>query len=171
MIGAVPVLGVETGAALTVLAFAVLVGAIATAFVPALPTGAVSLVGIGIYWYSTGFTEPGTVVLAVLAGVCVLIVAADWFGGAVAAKVSGASTTTSAIAGAVGLVLLLFTGPLGMVLGSAAVVFALEYRKHRDASSGAVAAGAYVLGFFASAVVQALLAFAVLIAMVWVAVV
>jgi hypothetical protein len=171
MSGTVAALGVSTGAVPTILAFAVLTAAIATAFVPAVPTGAVSLAGIGIYWWSTGFTEPGTVVLAVLTAVCVLIVAADWFGGVVAAKVSGASTVTTAIAGAVGLVLLFVTGPIGMVVGSAAVVFALEYRKHRDASSGAVAAGAYVVGFFASAVVQALLAFAVLIAMVWVAVV
>lgn len=171
MSGTVGALAVSMEGVLTVLAFAVLAVAVVSAFVPAVPTGIISLVGIGLYWWGTGFTEPGTLALVVLAGASLLTVAADWFGGVVAARVSGASTVTTAVAGAVGVALLFVTGPVGMVVGSAAVVFALEYRKHRNASSGAVAAGAYVVGFFASALVQALLAFAVLVAMLWIALV
>ncbi|WP_302080653.1 DUF456 domain-containing protein [Salinibaculum rarum] len=155
---------------LTVLAFAVLAGAVVSAFVPGVPTGAVSLAGVGLYWWGSGFTEPGTVVLVALAGLCLLTVAADWFGGVVAARVGGASTTTTLVAGGVGVVLLVVTGPVGMLLGSAFVVFALEYRTHRNARTGAMAAGTYVLGFFASAIVQAFLAVAVLVAVGWVAV-
>jgi uncharacterized protein YqgC (DUF456 family) len=155
--------------ALAVLAFFALAGAVVSAFLPGIPTGVVSLVGVGLYWWGSGFTDPGTVVLATLVGLCVLMVAADWFGGIVAARVGGASTVTTVIAGGVGLALLLVTGPVGMILGSAAVVFALEYRKHRNVETGAKAAGAYVLGFFASAVVQALLALTVLASVAWVA--
>lgn len=155
--------------ALTVLAVLVLAGAIASAFLPGVPAGLVSLVGVGLYWWGSGFAEPGTLVLVTLVALCLLMMAADWLGGLVAARVGGASTVTTLVAGGVGLALLLITGPIGMILGSAAVVFALEYRKHRDASAGATAAGAYVVGFFASAIVQALLAFSVLLSIGWVA--
>lgn len=155
---------------LALVALLLLLSAVVSAFVPGLPTGFISLVGIILYWWSTGFVEPGTITLAVLVAVSLLTLAADWFGGLVAARVGGASTVTTLLAGVVGLGLLLVTGPVGMVLGSASVVFALEYRKHRNASKGAVAAGAYVLGFFASAVVQALLAFTVFLSVLWIAV-
>ena len=161
-------LAVATADLVTVLAFVVLTFAVVSAFLPGFPTGLLSLVGIGIYWWGSGFTSPGTAVLVVLVAVSLLAVAADWFAGAVAANVGGASLLTTALAGLVGLALLFVTGPIGMVVGSAAVVFALEYRKHRDVRSSATAAGAYVVGFFASALVQALLAFSVLLALVWV---
>ncbi|MFC7134924.1 MULTISPECIES: DUF456 domain-containing protein [Salinibaculum] len=165
---ALPALAVATADLVTVLAFVVLAFAVVSAFLPGFPTGAVSLAGIGLYWWGSGFTSPGTAVLVVLIAVSLLAVAADWFAGAVAAKVGGASLLTTALAGLVGLALLFVTGPIGMVVGSAAVVFALEYRKHRDVRGSATAAGAYVVGFFASAFVQALLAFSVLLALVWV---
>jgi uncharacterized protein YqgC (DUF456 family) len=157
--------------ALVALAFLVLAGAIASAFLPGVPTGLVSLVGVGLYWWGTGFSEPGPLLLVTLVALCLLMVAADWLGGLVAAKVGGASTVTTLVAGGVGLALLFVTGPVGMILGSAAVVFALEYRTHRDVGTGVKAAGAYVLGFFASAIVQALLAFSVLVSVGWVALV
>jgi hypothetical protein len=157
--------------ALTVLAFVVLLAAIPSAFLPGVPTGALSLAGVGLYWWGSGFTEPGTVVLATLVGLCVLTVAADWFGGVVAARVGGASTVTTLVAGGVGLALLFVTGPVGMILGSAAVVFALEYRRHRNVSTGAMAAGTYILGFFASGIVQAFLALTVLVSVGWIALV
>lgn len=155
--------------ALVGLSFVVLLAGIPSAFIPAVPTGALSLAGIGLYWWSTGFTEPGTAILVTLAGLCVLTVAADWFGGVVAARVGGASTGTTLVAGGVGLGLLFVTGPIGMILGSATAVFVLEYRRHRDVGTGVRAAGTYVLGFFASAIVQAFLALTVLVAVAWVA--
>jgi uncharacterized protein YqgC (DUF456 family) len=155
---------------LAIFALLVLLAAVVSAFVPGLPTGIVSLVGVSLYWWSTGFVEPDGLVLAVLVVVCLLALCADWFGGLVAAKVGGASTLTTVVAGGVGLALLFVTGPVGMILGSASVVFALEYRKHRDAGGSAVAAGAYVVGFFASAVVQAFLAFTVFVSVLWIAI-
>lgn len=147
----------------------VLAVAVASAFVPGVPTGIVSLLGTGLYWWSTGFTEPGTLVLGVLVAISLLAVVADVFGGIVAANVGGASTGTTLFAGLVGAVLLVLTGPVAMVVGSAIVVFVLEYRRRADAGGSAVAAGAYVLGFFAAALAQALLAFTVFLTVLWVA--
>jgi hypothetical protein len=153
----------------TLLALVVLGVAVVTAVVPGVPTGLVSLAGVGLYWWGTGFAEPGTLALAALVVLCLLMVLADWLGELVAARVGGASTLTTVVAGAVGLVLLVFTGPVGMLLGAATVVFVLEFRRQGRAGAGLRAAGAFVAGFFASAAIQALLALLVFAGTLWVA--
>ena len=155
----------------TVAAFVLLVGGVVGAVVPGAPAGLLSLAGVYLYWWGSGYTDPGTLALVALTLIGVLTLVADWFGGVVAARVGGASTTTTVVAGAVSLVLLVVAGPLGVLVGSVATVFLLEFRKHRDAAEGATAAGAFVVGFFASAVAQLLLTFSMLLAMVGVAIV
>jgi hypothetical protein len=157
------VLGVDL---VTVLAFVLLVAGVVGSVLPGLPSALFSLAGVVLYWWGTGYTDPGTLVFASLVLVGLLTAAADWFAGAVAARFGGASTRTAAIAGLVGLVLLVFLGPLGILLGSAGTVFALEYLRHRDASASALAAGAYVVGFLASAAVQAVLTLSMLLTMI-----
>lgn len=154
----------------TVLAFLLLVVGVAGSVVPGVPAGLTSVAGVLVYWWGTGYAEPGTLVLVALVGVGLLVTAADWLAGVVAARVGGASASTSILAGLVGLALLIPTGPAGMVLGSAATVFVVEFWRNRDAAASATAAGAYVVGFFASTVVQALLTLSILVAMVVVAV-
>jgi uncharacterized protein YqgC (DUF456 family) len=164
---AVPVLRVDP---VTALAFLLLVAAVVGAALPSVPAAPFSLAGVIIYWWGTGFTEPGAVVLAALLLTGLLAMLADWLGGVVAARVGGASTTSALAGGAVGLVLLFVLGPVGVLVGSAGTVFVLEYVRRRNARAGAAAAGAYLLGFFASALVQALLTLSILLAMVAVAI-
>jgi uncharacterized protein YqgC (DUF456 family) len=149
----------------TVVAFVLLIAGVVGAVLPGAPAALFSLAGVFLYWWGSGFADPGTLVLVTLTLIGLLAIAADWFGGVVAARVGGASTTTTFAAGAVSLVLLFVAGPIGVLLGSAGTVFALEYRKHQNPSRGARAAGAFVLGFFASAVAQLLLTFSMLLAM------
>lgn len=151
------------------LAFLLLVAGVVGAALPSVPGAPFSLAGVLVYWWGTGFTEPGPVVLAALLLTGLLATLADWLGGVVAARVGGASTTSALAGGAVGLVLLFVLGPVGVLVGSAATVFVIEYVRRRNARAGAAAAGAYLLGFFASAVVQALLTLSILLAMVAVA--
>jgi uncharacterized protein YqgC (DUF456 family) len=153
----------------TVVAFLLLLAGVAGAVLPAVPSAVLSVAGVLVYWWGSGFTDPGPFVLAALVLAGVLAAAADWFGGAVAARVGGASTTSALLGGAVGLVLLFVAGPLGVLVGATGTVFLVEYRKREDARAGAAAAGAYLLGFLASAVVQAVLAVSILLAMVAVA--
>lgn len=166
-IGALAALGFDPVVAL---AFVLLVAGVVASLLPGVPAPLLSLAGVVLYWWSTGYAEPGAVALVALVGVGLLALAADWLGGAVAARVGGASNRTAILAGLAGLLLLPVAGPVGIVAGSAGTVFVLEYLKGRDAGTSARAAGAYVLGAFASAAVQFLLTLAMLLAVVAVAV-
>jgi uncharacterized protein YqgC (DUF456 family) len=153
----------------TAVAFLLLAAGVVGAFFPGVPAALLSLAGVLVYWWASGFAEPGTLVLAALVVTALLALAADWFGGVVAARAGGASATTTALAGVVAVALLFVAGPVGVLAGAAGTVFIVEYARRRDARAGVRAAGAFVLGFFASALVQALLTLAILVAMVAVA--
>lgn len=155
---------------LVVLAFALLVAGVVGSVVPQLPGAPFSLAGVLVYWWASGFSQPGVLLLAVLLLVGLLTLAIDWLGGAVAAKVGGASTTTAVIAGVAGVVLFFVAGgPVGMILGMAATVFVVEYYRQNDARAGAKAALVTTLGILSSAVMQAVLTGAMLVTMVLVA--
>ena len=103
----------------------------------------------------------------VLVGVLTWVV--DFAGGAVAARVGGASTKTAVLAGLVGLVLFFVTGPLGIILGVAGTVFVVEFYRQQDARKGLKAALVTTAGMLASGIAQALLTGSILVAMVGVA--
>jgi len=153
-----------------VLAFALLVAGVVGSVVPQMPGAPFSIAGVLVYWWGTGFSQPGTLLLVVLLLVGLLTLAIDWLGGAVAAKVGGASTTTAVIAGVAGVVLFFVAGgPVGMILGMALTVFLVEYYRQSDARAGAKAALVTTLGILSSAVMQAFLTGAMLVTMVLVA--
>lgn len=153
---------------LVAVAFALLVGGVAGSLAPVVPGGLLSLGGVGLYWWTTG--EPGPLLLSGLVFLAALALAADWFAGAIAAKAGGASTLTTAVATVAGLVAMVFAGPFGFVLVTAATVFALELRNDGGVGHSARAAGVTLLGMLGSGVVQVLLTAGVLVVMVGVAV-
>lgn len=109
-----------------------LVLGVAASFVPLVPGAALSLVGIYIYWFASGFTEPGTVFIvgATLIGITALLL--DYLSTVISARVSGASLRTAIIAGIVGLVLLIPLSPLGAIIGAAVTVFIIEFLDTED---------------------------------------
>lgn len=153
--------------ALVVLAFVLLVGGVVGSLVPQVPGALISIAGVYTYWFATG--DPGIVLLVALTLVGVLTWVVDFAGGAVAARVGGASTTTALLAGLVGLVLFFVTGPLGIILGVALTVFLVEFYRQQDARGGAKAALVTTVGMLASGVAQAMLTGSILLAMVGVA--
>lgn len=154
--------------ALVVLAFVLLVGSVIGSLVPQVPGAPISIAGVYCYWFATG--EPGALVLAGLTLVGLLTWVIDFAGGAVAARVGGASTKTAVLAGVVGLVLFFITGPLGIIVGVALTVFLVEFYRQQDARKGLKAALVTTAGMLASGVAQALLTGSILVAMVGVAV-
>lgn len=134
-----------------------LLAGVVGSILPGLPGAGFSILGVLFYWWQSGFSQPGTLVLVALLGLGLLALLADWFGGAAAAKAGGASTTTTIIAAVVGLLLLFVAGPLGVVLGIGGTVFILEYRESEDVDASLRAAAYTTVGMLASAAVQALL--------------
>lgn len=122
--------------------------------VPGVPGALGSLGGLFIYWYATGYAAPGTLLLVVLALTGFVALAADLLAGPVAARLGGASTRTSLLAGGVGFVLLFVAGPLGVVVGIAGTVFAVELRRHGDRERATRASIATTVGALGSIVVQ-----------------
>lgn len=160
---------VGVGDLLVLAAFALLIAGVVGSLVPQLPGAPFSIAGVLVYWWAHGFASPGTLVLAALLFVGVLTLVVDWTSGVLSAKVGGASTKTAVLAGLVGLVLLVFTSPIGMLLGVAATVFLAEFYRQQDAVAGAKAAVVTTAGMLGSSLAQALLTGSMLVAMLWVA--
>lgn len=142
-------------------ALILLVAGILASFVPLVPGGGLSMAGVGYYWYVTG--DPGLLVLVALLGLGVLALVFDWVAGALAANVGGASLRTTAIAAVVTLPLLVVLGPLGLLVGTAGTVFALEYHRHGDVELSLRTAAYATVGVLASTAMQVLMTGAVLV--------
>jgi len=133
--------------------------------VPGVPGALGSLAGLFVYWSATGGTEPGVLLFAALVLTGLVALAADLLAGPVAARLGGASTRTSLLAGGVGFALLFVAGPLGVVVGIAGTVFAVELRRHGDRDRATRAAVATTVGALGSIVVQFLATLAVFAAL------
>jgi len=145
---------------LTAAAVVLLVAGVVGSAIPSVPGPLLSLAGVAAYWLGGG-TAVGTLTLVALAAVGVVAVVADWLAGTLAAKYGGASWTASILGGLVGLVLLFVVGPVGVVLGLAATVFAVEALR-KDPRHATRAAAYSTVGALGSVVVQVAIAVAML---------
>ena len=164
VLGDPAVLGVLTDPAVLA-ALALLVGGVLGSLVPLVPGGLLSLGGVYLYWWQSGYADPGFVVLAVLTLVGLSAMAVDLLAGAISASLSGASRRTTWAAGIVGGLLFLVAGPIGVLAGVAGTVFALEVAGGTETDRSLKIALSTTVGVLASAVVQALLALSILVAM------
>ncbi|MDZ7730157.1 MAG: DUF456 family protein [Natrialbaceae archaeon] len=140
----------------TILALACLVGGILGSLLPVIPGGLVSLVGIYLYWWHSGYTEPGLLVLLVLTVLGVLAIAVDWLT-PFASRASGASWGTSTLAGIVA------TRPAGphrpnrVSPGLVVTVFFLRDLRSGEVDASAQAAVLTPIGVLGAAAIQILL--------------
>ena len=117
-------------------AVALLLAGLVGSVVPVFPGAGLSLVGIYLYWWHTGYATPGlaAMVAFTLAGLAAIV--ADYFGEALAAGAGGASARTVVLATVASVPLLFVAGPVGLVAGVAGVVFAAEFYRTRNAGQG-----------------------------------
>jgi uncharacterized protein len=148
--------------AVALVAIALLVCGVVGTVVPLVPGGLLSVVGVLLYWWNSGFTEPGTVSLLVLASLGVLTMLVEFFGGSIAARAGGASWATTGAAAVVGIVLMVVTGPLGLLVGLFGTVFLLEYARCGDIDGSTRSAFYATVGILASTATQVLLTSAIL---------
>lgn len=147
----------------TAAAIALATIAVFGSFVPLVPGPLLSLAGVLLYWWGTGYTDPSGLVLVGFILVALIGIAFDLFGSAIGASAGGGSTRTAVAAGLVGLLLIPLAGPLGVLIGVAAVTFIVAYRDAGDARAGIRAAAGATAGMLASVAVQALLTLAMLL--------
>lgn len=115
----------------TLLVLALLVVGLVGSVVPGVPAGLLALAGVYVeYLYGAHGMSVWAIAGFTLVGLLAIVV--DYFGGPLAARSGGASTKTTLLAGAVGLVLLVLSGPVGAILGVFATVLALELRRDKS---------------------------------------
>lgn len=146
------------------IAVALLILGIIGSVAPAMPGVLLSAGGIFLYWWSTGYTEPGNffiILTAVLSGFTVVL---DWFSGAITAKAGGASSKTSVAAGVAGFFgFFLLGGPVGVFIAVGATVFLREYFRTGDLHQSKKAGIYSALGLLASTFMQVLVTFTLLV--------
>ncbi|WP_128478647.1 DUF456 domain-containing protein [Halorussus pelagicus] len=152
-----------------VAAVLLLLAGVVGSVVPVVPGAGLSLAGIYLYWWSSGYATPELGVLVAFTLVGLGAVVADHFGGALAASAGGASIKTTALATVLSIPLLFVAGPVGLVLGIAATVFAAEFYRTRSAGQGARAAVFAAVGVLGSAVVQLVVTLSLLVGFLFVA--
>jgi len=135
-------------------AILLLIAGVVGSLMPAMPGALFSLAGIYLYWWSTGFTSPGVLAMAMFSLAGVTALAADYLSGPVAAKMGGASNRTIAMASLVGVVLFFVWGPLGILAGITGTVLVAELHRGRDVAEGVRSAVYAAIGVMGSAVVQ-----------------
>jgi uncharacterized protein YqgC (DUF456 family) len=143
-----------------------LVAGVVGSVVPAVPGALLSLLGVLFHWWATDFATPGTLALITFVGLAVVAMLVDLFGGPIAASHGGASKLTVLAAIAVSLVLAVFTGPLGILIGVPGTVFLIEFYRNGTRGQAQRAALVTTIGIFASTLVQALLTTTILIGFV-----
>lgn len=140
---------------------ALLVAGVVVSIVPAIPGAVFTLAGLVFYWWQTG--EPGTVALVVLVLLALTAIVLDYLAGVVSARAGGASWRTTALATAAGIVFAFVLGPIGFMLGTAAVVFVTELARHGDVKRSWKAAFYTTAGVAVSTFVRVLLNIIVLV--------
>ena len=149
--------------AFLVVALALLVGGVVGSFVPMVPAGLLSLGGVVIYWWSTGYVTPGPLVLVGFLAVGLLVVVVDYLAGVIAAKAGGASTASSLGGAVVGFALFFVLGPVGIVLGITVTVFVLELYRGNARNESLRAAVYALVGTLGSSVMQFVLTLSMLV--------
>lgn len=147
-------------------ALALLAAGVVASVVPFVPSGLLSLAGVYLYWWSTGFGAPGTgfVAVATLAGLAAA--AADSLGTPLAAGAAGTSARVAVVAGVVGILLFPVVGPLGVFAGAAGVVYLAQRREGRPRRASVEIALRTVVGMVVANAVEILLTLGILVGFV-----
>ncbi len=140
---------------------AALLAGVAGVVLPVLPGSILLFGGALLVAWAGGFQRVGWPTLVIAGLLALAIQAVDWVAAALGAKAAGASRW--AVAGAsLGLLVGLFFGPLGLLLGPAVGAIALEYAKDPDFQHALKAGAGTFVGFLVGSVVKVALAFLLL---------
>lgn len=131
---------------------------IAGLLLPALPGAPLLAIGAVLVAWAEGFTRVGWVTVAIAIALSILIFIVDFAAAALGAKAFGASKW-SIVGATVGLVVGLFLGPVGILLGPVVGAIVFEYARNPDFGRAAKAGAGAFLGFVLGSAVKVALAF------------
>ena len=134
-----------------------LVAGVIGSFAPLVLGALLSIIGVSLYWWSTGFTQPSIVVVVLLYLTALTALLFDLFAGAIGSKAGGASNKTVQMAAIAGLVFFFITGPIGMIAGVTGVVLAREYLITGESKKSLKAAAYTAISVLGSAIIQGFL--------------
>jgi uncharacterized protein YqgC (DUF456 family) len=146
---------------LYVLGVALLAAGVAGLVVPVLPGALLLAAGVAALAWAGDFAILGWGTVAFAGAVALAIVAVDWAAGVLGAKAFGASRW-AVIGSAVGLLVGLFLGLPGIVLGPAVGALVFEYAKDPNFGRAARAGAGAFVGFVVGSVFKVVLAFVLL---------
>lgn len=143
---------------LYVLGAAALLLGLAGVVLPVLPGSLLLFAGALLVAWAGGFALVGWPTLTVVGLLAVVIWAVDWVAAALGAKATGASRW-AVIGASLGLLVGLFFGPPGLLLGPAVGAILLEYWQDPDFDRALKAGLGTFVGFLLGSVVKVALAF------------
>lgn len=138
----------------TVIATVLLVAGVIGSFVPLAPGALISIIGVTVYWWSTGFSSPGMLMVVLMYLTALTALFFDLFAGAVGSKVGGASDKTVQMSAIAGILFFFVGGPVGTIIGITAVVFLREYLLTGESRGSSKAAVYTIVSVLGSALIQ-----------------
>jgi uncharacterized protein YqgC (DUF456 family) len=146
---------------LYVLGMALLAAGVAGLVVPVLPGALLLLAGVASLAWAGDFAILGWGTLGFAGAVALVMVAVDWAASVLGAKAFGASKW-AVIGSAVGLLVGLFLGLPGILLGPAIGAIVFEYARDPNFGRAARAGAGAFLGFLVGSILKVVLAFVLL---------
>jgi len=153
---------------ITALTVALLVIGVIGSAIPKFPGTLASLVGVYLYWWSTGYSDPSTLLVGVITVLALLTIFGSLFEELIAARLGGASGFTVTVAAGIGFAMFFLVGPVAMLIATAVTVFVLEYRRQKDLKAGATAALAVIIASVGSRLFSILISLTILVIMIFV---
>ena len=93
---------------------------------PVIPGPLISITGALVYWWSTNYQTPGTIILGLIIFTGLFAMILDTVASYIGAKKGDTSRKTALMAAAASIILIFFTGPLGIFIGTGLVVIIKE---------------------------------------------
>lgn len=123
------------------LALLLMIGGVIGSFLPVIPGPLVSISGVSIYFWSTGYSSPHPVIFSVIVLTGIFALGLDYLAGYIGADQSDASQKTAIAAGIASFLLFFVSGPIGILIGTGITVLLRELmlgKEFEEASRSAV---------------------------------
>jgi uncharacterized protein YqgC (DUF456 family) len=118
-----------------------MIGGVIGSFLPVIPGPLVSILGISVYFWSTGYSSPHPVIFSVIVLTGIFALGLDYLAGYIGANQSDASRKTAIAAGIASFLLFFVSGPVGILIGTGLTVLLRELmlgKEFEEASRSAV---------------------------------